>query len=343
MGMNRRELLVGATVALGTAEAAAATKETLRFDADAVEAKLKMIDRRMGFFRTMDLSPRPAENDEEATLFASRNEVARASFRSIYFMGAFMELPEHERAHPGVQARMARLQPEMDTAVDGMATYLEGLTPEDLRGIQDEFKKDPALGMRIGERLHDVAAEDGLGFNRRNDIRMAIDDLSRRMRTQNPALVIEPYIQKTRKIQANPGTDLERERAFAVRAGEKAFWEFQERSKQYVAAWDTTYAARPRIDLVAMEENYPEIDTGHPPDPTSGAKKVLTVGGYLMGAGLASFAGAGIFYLISTLSGSLTGFVAGAIVLGTTIGPLLVLGGIVVLIVGGIMYASKKP
>lgn len=341
--MNRRELLLGGAVALGTAEAAAATANGLRFDADAVEARLAMIDRRMAFFRNLDVAPRPPATTEEEVLFGTRNKIAQASVRSLYFMGAFMELPEHERAHPGVQARMARLQPEMDEAVDGMAGYLETLTPDDLRGLQEEFKRDPGLGMRIGERLQEVAAEDGLGFNRRADIRMAIDDLSRRMKSQHPSLVIEPYIQKTRKVQANPGTDLERERAFAVRAGEQAFWEFQERSRQYLAAWDTTYATRPRIDLASMEATYPEVDNGHPEDPTRGAKKVLTVGGYLMGAGLASLAGGGIFYLISTLSGSLTGFVAGALVLGTTIGPLLVLGGMVVLIVGGIMYAAKKP
>ncbi len=341
--MNRRELLLGGTVALGAAEAAAATATEIRFDADGVEKKLKQLDTRMGEFRGLDVSPRAPQTNEEAELFGKRNEVARASVRSLYFMGVFMDLPEHERAHPGVQARMARLQPEMDQAVDGMAGYLESLTPEDLRGIQNEFKKDPELGMKIGERLQQVAAEDGLGFSGRTSVRVAIDDLSRRMRAQNPALVIEPYIQKTRKVQANPGIDALRERELAVHVGEQAFWEFQQRNQKFVAAWDTTYATRPRIDLVAVEETYPELLSSHPEDPARGAKKVLTVGGYLMGAGLAALGAGGIFYMLSTLGSSMTPFIAGALVLGATVGPLLILGGMVVLIVGGILYAARKP
>lgn len=342
LSMNRRELLLGSAAALGvTTDAVAAPAAEPTFDAAAVEAKLDRIDRRMSVFRELDFSPHAAQNADEEELFATRNKVSRAAVRSLYFTGAFMEFPEHERAHPGVQDRMARMQPEMDEAIDGMAGYLESLTPADHKNLQEQFKKDPELGMRIGEKLQSVAAEDGMGWERRVDLRTTVDDFSRRMKTQNPGLVFEPFVMKTRKVQANPGTDAEQERMFAVRAGEQAFWDFQQRSTKFVAAWDMAYSARPRIDLAAIDENYPLLDE-RPEDPARGAKKLLSVGGYLLGAGLASAALGGIFYLISTSSASLSGFVWGAIILGGTIGSLLLIGGLVVLIVGGIIYAVKN-
>jgi hypothetical protein len=346
--MKRRDLLLGGAASLGVAsgEAGAATAPTPKFDAAAVEAMLAKIDHRMASFSEMDFAPRPPLNAEEEELFGTRTRVSRAALRTLYFTGAFMELEEHERLHPGVQARMARLQPEMDEAVDGMTTYLEKLTPEDHRKLQEELKRDPELSLRIGEQLQSVAKEDGMGFSRRMDLRVAIDDVTRRMTAQNPSLVFDPYVRKTRKIQANPGTIEERERAIQIRAGEKAFWDFQQRSAAHVLAWDEAYSTRPRIDLASLEHTYPDVDA--PPlkdDPTEKPRKVMRVGGYLMGAGFGTAALGGIFYLIGAAVGPAAsgGFFTTALVLGVTIGPALLIAGLIVLIVGGIWYAVVKP
>jgi hypothetical protein len=339
--MKRRDLLVGGAATLGVSTQAAATTVEPTFDPAAVEASLAKIDQRMASFAQLQLRPHEPRTADEARLFDERGKVARAALRTLYFTGAFMEFEEHDRAHPGVQARMLRLQPEMDEAVDGMAGFLESLTPADHRNLQAELKRDPHLGMKVGEQLNQVAKEDGFGFTRRADLRLAVDDFSRRMQAQNPALVIDPYVRKTRKIQANPGTLEEREREFQVRTGEKAFWELQQRSARYLATWDRTYSNRPRIDLASLEENYPGMVP--PEDPTGAPKRLMKIGGYLMGAGLGTAALGGICYLISASSTSLSGFAVPAIVLGVTIGPGLLVGGLVVLIIGGIWYAIRKP
>ncbi len=344
--MKRRELLFGgaASVAVATAEASAATVPQPRFDAAAVEAALERIDQRMSSFKELDFSPRSASNPQEEELFAARTRVTRAALRTLYFTGAFMEFEEHERLHPAVQARMARMQPEMDDAVDGMATFLEALTPADHRKLQDELKRDPQLSLRVGEQLQQVATEDGMGFSRRVDLRLAIDDFTRRMKSQNPALLVDPYVQKTRKVQANPGTIEERERALQIRAGEKAFWDFQQRSAKYVLAWDEAYATRPRIDLAALEDTYPE-QPQPVEDPTQAPAKVMRVGGYLMGAGFGSAVLGGIFYLASTAtaaSASASPLIIPALIFGVTIGPALLIAGLIVLIIGGIWYAAVK-
>jgi hypothetical protein len=196
--------------------------------------------------------------------------------------------------------------------------------------------------MKIGEQLQEVAKEDGFGFSRRVDLRVAVDDFARRMRAQNPSLVIDPFVEKTRRIQANPGNLETREREFMIRAGEQAFWDFQKRSGAAVTAWDRVYSARPRIDLAALEDIYPEESDVPFEDPKRRPTNVLKVGGYLMGAGLGSAALGGIFYLISTASISVNGFAVPALILGVTIGPALLVAGLIVVIVGGIWYSVAK-
>jgi len=253
-----------------------------------------------------------------------------------------MELDEHQRVHPGVQERMRRMQPEMDDAALGMTELLESLTPAEYRALKAELKRDPDAGLRIGELMQKVAEEDGMSFRRRVDLRLAVDDMVRRLRAQNPALVLDPFAKKARRIQEAGLSEVERERVARVQAGEQAFWDFHQRSQRHVAAWDDVYAQRPRVDLVAIDQTYPELDE-HPEDPTAGAVKVQRVGGYLFGIGLGTTALGGIFYLISLGGPSVSGFAGPAIVLGITIGPALIVGGLVVLLVGSIMYGVKQP
>jgi hypothetical protein len=319
---------------------AAQAHAAVKLDPALMEAQLERIDRRMAYFGALELQPRPPENPDEEELFASRAKLARAALRSLYFTGVFMELEEHDRLHPGVQERMRRLQPEMDDAVLGMAELLETMTPADCRALQAELKKDPDAGLRIGERLQEVAAEDGLGFSRRVDLRLALDEFMRRLRAQNPGLVLEPYAKKVRRFEAAQLSEMERERQVQVKAGEQAFWEFQERSKRHLAAWDTLYASRPRVDLVDIEETYPDYEE-HPDDPTIGGVRVQRVGGYLLGIGLGATALGGVFYLVSLGGGSVSWFIGPAVVLGITVGPTLIVGGLVVLLVGTIIYAAR--
>jgi len=115
-----------------------------------VEAALARIDKRMAYFNQVDLTPRAPANAGEEELFTARAKLARAALRSIYFTGAFMELEEHQRLHPGVQERMRRMQPEMDDAVLGITELLESLTPAEYRALKSELKREPDAGLRIG-------------------------------------------------------------------------------------------------------------------------------------------------------------------------------------------------
>jgi hypothetical protein len=348
--MKRRDFLFGGGAAAATASAraqaasAAKAMPPPKLDPDALEKKLSRIDARMAELGRIEIAPREPESPEEEELFAGRAKVSRTALRSLYFVGAFMDLEEHDRVHPGVQERMRRLQPEMDEACEGMASMLEAMTPEEHRAIQKALKEDPDAGLRIGERLDQIAKEDGFGFGRRLDMRLAVDDVTKRLKAQNPQLVLEPITRKVRRVQQTAGTELERERTTRVKAGEQAFWEMHERNKKNVQRWDDVYASRPRVDLVALEDTYPE-QREHPEDPTIGGTRVLRVGGYLFGIGMGVEALGGLFYLASVgagTGGASGAFAVPAVILGTTIGPLLMVGGLVVLLVGAIIYTVKS-
>lgn len=337
--MKRREFLVGgASVGLSSKGLAAGGEPN--FDPAVVEAALAKIDARMVTLGALDFPHRAAGSPAEAELQAWQTRVGRAAARTLYFTGAFMELEEHQRLHPGVQVRLRRLAPEMDVAVDGMATLLESQSPDEHRALRDTLRTNPSLADRIGEDLHRVAKEDGFGFLRRVDLRLAVKDLVARMSAQNPALVLDPPVQKVRKIQAHPRTDAEQERILVTRVGEKAFWEFQQRSLQAVAQWDQIYAARPALYLGALEETYP----APPPKSTPQERKDHTIrdGLIVMGVGLGTMALGGLFYLFSA-GGSVSWATGTAVVLGVTVGPMILLAGLIVLIVGLAMSGNPEP
>jgi hypothetical protein len=334
--MKRRDVLVGGA-AVGLAPQAMARTSEPDFDPVVVEAALARIDMRMASLATMEVFPGIPKTSAESELLEARARVVRAASRTLYFTGAFMELEEHQRLHPGVQERMRRLQPEMDEAVDGMASYVESLSLAEHRALQDAFRRDPDLATRVGEQLHQVAKEDGFGFSRRVDLRLAVADFAARIRTQNASLVLDPIAEKVRRIQANPRTEAEQERLLTIRSGEQAFWDFQQRSARAVAAWDAVYANRPALYLGALDETYP---TPAAPPPAKSAKErageVMRTGGVIMGIGVGTAALGGILYLASS------SLHAVGIVLGVTVGPILLIAGIIVLIVGAVMSGNAK-
>jgi hypothetical protein len=352
--MKRRDFLVGGAAGVATlgagSSAEAATTPDPTFDPAVVEAALQRIDERMASFQKLDLSPDQHSALGQPEVSRERVRLVRSAIRTLYFTGAFMELEEHQRCHPGVQDRMRRLQGEMDHAVCGMTDLLEGLSPEDLRKLQQAFKDDPEIAMRLGEQFNDIAKEDGFGFRRRTDLRMGFDDLARRMSAQNPALLVDPVLKKVRHAQERHRGDAELERSIRIQAGESAFWAFQQKTRTSVARWDNVYKERERTDRAGLENTYPEEDSGGPAptvvdeDAKENARGVLRTGGTLMGLGLGSIALGGVFFLISSAVGtsSLAGniFLGAGLVFGVTVGPILLATGLIVTLVGAIMLAA---
>jgi hypothetical protein len=187
--MKRRDFLkAGVAGAVGATAQSANASAAPPLDPAAMEGKLEKLDRRMAWFSESDLVPREARTDVEAALFARRRDLTRRACRTFYFTGAFLDLTETDQMHPGIQERIARMQPEMDHTVADMADLLADLSPEERKAIQQELKDQPQLGGQIGETFHRIAVEDGFGLAPRLDMRLAFADLTQRLKAQNPSL-----------------------------------------------------------------------------------------------------------------------------------------------------------
>jgi hypothetical protein len=337
--MRRRDLLTaGATGAAGLVAGSASagtSSPELPPDPDAMERVIGRIDRRMKSFQEFDLGL----PEDQATL-------ARAALRTFYMTGVFTDLAERDRVHPGIQLRMRRLAGDADAAIDGLAGLFESMTPDDHRSLQERLQRQPNLAAEVGERFDAIAKEDGFGFFRRVDLRLAIGELGDRMRHQNPAVLIDPYARKVRRIQASLGGPEEMQRALAARIGEQAFWELQERNARHAAAWDAVYSTRPRVYLASIDDAYPAPAEAPANAPANAPAKAPAGADWpmaLVNAGMVTLGvGAvltGIGWLLLSVGGGGALSTPG-LILGVTVGPIVVGVGLLILISGGIAYAS---
>jgi hypothetical protein len=343
------------------------TDVAARLDPQAADALLAKIDARMAWIANASLPDDvlPLSKLSPGRAAISEGEVARTgtlvrkAVRTLYMTGRFLDMPEEMKVHPGVQARLGAMQTEMDDAVMGMTDRLERMTPDDHRRVQDYLKKDDLFGERLAHVLEKTASDDGLTFQRSFGLRSATLDLSQRMAAQSPALVVDPLVRKVRHIEAHPRSDAEEARRLAARVGEETFWAHQERVALLHDAWTTrlgpgsalasgplassTYVWPSTAPSAARAWDDTRVEPAPPPPPhalpTSG-QRTMKAGGITMGFGLGSVALGLICAGIATAP-ALSGFIWPALILGVTIGPILLVVGLIIVIVGASMRASE--
>jgi hypothetical protein len=330
-----------------------------QLDPDAARALLAKVDARMEWIQGASL-PEDVLPMSKVSRTASRAEIdgtgtlLRKAIRTLYLTGRFLDMPDAMKAHPGVQARLRAMQPEMDDAVLGMTAHLERMTPDDHRRVRGYLEKDDLFADRLARVLETTAADDGLSFQRTFGVRSTTLDLAHRMAAQSPALVVDPLVRKVRRIEAHPRSDAEQTRRLAARVGEEAFWEHQERLALIHQAWQSrigladavassTYVYMPR-DPPAPPRRVDPSDVP-PPDPcpkptTTPGQRTLSTGGTIMGFGLGSVGVGLVFAGLASATGA-TALWIPALVLGVTIGPILLVTGLIVVIVGVAMKANE--
>jgi hypothetical protein len=371
-------------------------------DAADVDRYLAGIDRRLAWIDESGGAPlfptpsQPCAPEQQAEMDRF-DRLFRKSARSLYITGCFLEAPEEIRAHPGMQARVASAQADMDEAVFGTTRLLETLTPEQHRRIGRTLKDKPEIAENLARYLDAPAREDGLPLKRRYLLRAGILDLAARMKAQSPALVIDKYVQKVRRIEARgpAAASADNARVLAARIGEEAFWAHQQRLIKLAGAWERKLAqvgpARPvavaadappaqppfappvadappapPAPLPGAAEAPPPAAAAPPtavpppvrpapppvapapplapgpalaPGPTTG-QKTLSAGGHVMGFGALSV-GVGLIFAGVAHVTNLEVFAWPALVLGVTVGPILLVVGLLVVIVGAIIRAAE--
>jgi hypothetical protein len=379
--LERRELLkLAATAfALGAAPGCASPQRRVdasappspadvaaHLDPEAADALLAKLDARMDWIKTaslpddvLPLSKLAGGAAMAGPEIAETSTLVRKAVRTLYMTGRFRDLPEDMKVHPGVQARLGAMQNEMNDAVMGMTDRLERMTPAEHLRVQDYLKKDELFGERLARVLEKTAADDGLSFQHSFGLRSATLDLSARMAAQSPALVVDPLVRKVRRIEAHPRSDAEEARRLAARVGEETFWAHQERMTMLHEAWLTRLGPRSALASGALASSTYVWPTSAPPPtqtsddtliepapppqphllPTPG-QRAMKAGGITMGFGLGSVA-LGLICAGIASAPALSGFIWPALILGVTIGPILLVVGLIILIVGAAIRASE--
>ncbi|HVE83360.1 MAG TPA: hypothetical protein VND93_10955 [Myxococcales bacterium] len=381
--MKRRTVLkagMGGLVGMAAVESGCATAPVRpelppqALDPAAAEAALARIDARMATFEQFDVDlPEDMPHHQKETL-KTRAEMTRKALRSLYLAGAFQQLDEPLRYHPGVQDRVRRMQGEMDDTMRGVTDHLASLSPPERAQIQQSLAADPSIGEALVQHIHDTAREDGFRLGQRTDLRFTFGDMERKMRTKNASALIDRTVQRARTMRAREGRL--GEHVFSAHLGEQAFREMKQRAFTYAAGWEHVYAARPRIDRARLEELYPpdqgggggltredlegeksqrQTTTAPPPaapaapapEGTSGqaftdevvsnpaSSTVLTVGSWMLGIGAIIEVTGLILFFGPGIGNTAVQTLGGIMCLG--IGPLLLGLGLIVTIVGGIM------
>lgn len=378
--MKRRTVLkagMGGLVGMAAVESGCATApprldHVPEVDPEAAEAALARIDERMASFDHLDLDiPTDVPHHVRQTL-ETKAALARRALRSLYLAGAFQQLDEPLRYHPGMQERVRRMQGEMDETVHHATEHLAALSPAERKQIQQRLAAEPGLGQSLAEHVQEVAKEDGFRFGHRAQLRYAFTDVERRMRTQSTSAVIDRSVERARAARGR--TDWMDERAYVAQLGETTFRDLKQRAFAYAARWEHVYAARPRFDLARMDVVYPDDGGGagiptredfqgeraskspppagsQPPQPQAQAQAqaqaqegsepnptgrgVLTVGGWMLGIGALLEVGGLVLYFGPGASISALQ-ILGALMC-VYVGPALLVASLLVLVVGAVM------
>jgi hypothetical protein len=359
--MDRRRLLKGGAAVAGTAGVALldegcahqgplAEASSLP-DVRIIDQVVSSMDRRLAWIDRhrldVDLAPPlPSPPSPEVSARAEKSELLfRQSMRTLYVTGRFMDLPDEVKTHPAVQARVLDAQAEMDEAVLGTTELLASLRPEDHRAIQATLRAHPELGEKLAKVMDEPAQDDGIPFRRRLSLRTSTMALTDRMKAQSPALTIDPLVRRVRKLAAQPPTGTGTTRLMAAKMGEKAFWEHQQRLAELSTRWErrlaqTTPAAPGPTPTMASPAPAAPAGAVPAPPPSSSGHKALSTGGYIMGFGLGSV-GVGLAFAGLNAAFASEAFLWPAVFFGVTLGPILLIVGLVVVLIGGLMVAAE--
>jgi hypothetical protein len=319
---------------------------------DSFDARLSWIDKQTlpeELVSSKVLAKQPSQKQEETETFIKQ------SMRTLYAVGRFMDLPAEIKMHPEMQSRMASLQSDMDRSITGMVNVLETLTPDDHKSIRSFLKKDPEFAERVAAFIEEPAKEDGIPFQRRFGVRSSVLQFAGRMAAQSPGLITEPLVKKAHRLEAM--TDKEHDQLLATKLGQERYnaqvqqmtalhqaWLMQQAatqpssqpvtpSSQPAPTVYTTPAPNPPQQAPAAPPYTPPPLTAPPPNR---GRSIIGKGGRIMGLGVVS---TGVGALILNLASTDAALLLGAF-FGITLGPTLILVGLIVLLIGLIIRAS---
>lgn len=257
--------------------------------------------------------------------------LARKTLKALVLASAVHDLPTEQATHPAVTARLAASSTELDEAVLGMTDLLEGLTPDERARVSTALKEDPDLGMRIAGAIDARAADYGVSAEGRLKLRRLAATASTRLR-QSPDHFIAEYTTKLRKLEAHVGRLAQAERERATALGEALLFQGEAPVEQEAAGGATQPTPPPLPEPTVAPP--PPAPKAQPAKAADARRQRANPGGLVMGIGGSSL-GLGIILVLWGASSS------SSLVLAT-IGALMGVAGLIVLIIGIIVYAANS-
>jgi hypothetical protein len=185
-----------------------------------MDAYLARIDEgmsRLGRWSSVDYVPlgiaRASEDDA----------LGRSALQALFLTGMVGDLPIQAQTHDGVQERVERAMPILDTATESMTEFLRSRGASDLAVVQTALR-DHGAGARIIGQLDREAASLGLSEWRREQTRTIFANAEWRLRNQPPGLLVSEYVDKVDRIVAADVRGEAAAQELATRVAEEAFW-----------------------------------------------------------------------------------------------------------------------
>ncbi len=230
--MDRRDFLTGSAGAaaamtvrpLQTVSAGGATDTVVEPPADMgdyvvrVDAGLDRIGR-----LSLDANARNVPAD-----VAASTRLAEAALQSLFMTGMLGDLPIHQQLDERMQARVERMTPVFDEAVDGMTAYLDSLNSAGLESAATNLRRPGTLA-RIVDTIEREAGRTGVSAPRRRQLREMLDHVAWRLTHQPPSLMVTEYLDKVDRASESDIERESRQREIAARVGEDLFWKDDER------------------------------------------------------------------------------------------------------------------
>jgi hypothetical protein len=258
----------------------------------------------------------------------------RSSLRSLLLIGNFGDLSIKGQVHPWMQKRMLYSAPEVNFSVNTAFDILRNMSDESKEDTRIALMDDPDLGDQILETLDLEAESIGVSSARRRQMKVMGNRIIRRLR-HSPEMLFDEYIRKTEKLITTNNSDEAMEHLDKAQIGDNKYSILRNESESSALRWRELDIPDGRIGyspIITIQENKKELEK----DIKIKTRKGLR----LLGVGLVSTAVGWLFIAFSGGSDLLSGVGIPGLILGTTIGPILILIALIILLIQAIR--SKK-
>jgi hypothetical protein len=255
--------------------------------------------------------------------------LVRQCLRSLLLVGNFGDLSVQAQVHPGMQERLKYSLNEMNEALSGVTERLKSLTPEDKQHIKTVLNEDPELPEKILETIDLEAQYVKVPNRRRRQLRAMQRRIVKRLK-HSPDMLVDEYVKKIDKVERYTYSEEEMEKLLIKQMGKENYEATVKEAEMGLKKWnkmnlDETPIGYENI-LLDQQSQEKEKDPG-----LKKAQKVLGIGAITTGAGW-------VLIAIGASSEALIFLAYIGVAAGITIGPIILLIGLIMLLV----HAGQK-